>query len=365
MLGTYRSFVKECRGCVICREKCRFLQGYGNPESIRKKVESDPGRWERIGFQCSLCGLCTSVCPRRYDPAKMFLDFRRHAVDSGLIDFQAFRRIINYEKTGRSKAFTFYHFPKGCRSVFFPGCALAGTGPDLVVKTFSHLKKQIPDLGIVLDCCVKPSHDLGRRAFFKQAFQTLLDRLNTHKISKIIVACPSCYATFKSYAGRISVQTAYEIIIAGMDDVPGPAMGTVCIHDACQTRFEPRVHAAVRALLNTRGIKTVELPDHEANTLCCGEGGSVGFVSPSLADSWTNQRLKAFKDQKAACYCAGCTALFSRKADTVHVLDLYFHPEKIRKNGSPTARPPLTYINRLMLKCRLALMPGLKHTDLF
>jgi hypothetical protein len=73
--------------------------------------------------------------------------------------------LLAYERKGGSTIYSFYGLPAGCDTVFFPGCALPGTRPDAVSELFEALKQVIPNLGIVLDCCLRPSHDRGRRSF--------------------------------------------------------------------------------------------------------------------------------------------------------------------------------------------------------
>ncbi len=363
--NNFSHLVKECRRCVICRQKCLFLQTYGSPGIIRKAYLNDPIKWQKIAFLCSLCGRCTAVCPRKYAPAQMFLEFRRKAVKNDLVDFKRYKPLLDYEKMGMSKGFRFYYLPPDCRSVFFPGCALAGTRPKLVEKTFKALQQIHPRLGIILDCCIKPSHDLGRQDFFMRKMQLFLSRLKKQGIRRLIVTCPSCLATFKTYAHGMDVQTAYEILSARQSDAVEQRSQSVVIHDACQARFDPVVHHSIRTLVKKKGIRVEELPDNREKTLCCGEGGAVGFLSPPFADDWTDRRLKDFNNQKTACYCAGCTARFDRKADAFHVLDLFFDPDKAlagRCRGTPS---PMTYSNRLILKFKLLTRLGLKHTDLF
>ena len=57
----------------------------------------------------------------------------------------------------RLRIFSYYALPEGCNTVFFPGCTLSGTRSEKVILTYQRLKKSIPSLGIVLDCCTKPS----------------------------------------------------------------------------------------------------------------------------------------------------------------------------------------------------------------
>ena len=92
---------EKCIECPACQKECRFLQKYGTPKAI-----ADP-----------------------FNPAER----------------------------GTSKKYTYYGFPEQCHTVLFPGCALAGTRPDKVMKVYQSIKESIPNLGIVLDCCNKPS----------------------------------------------------------------------------------------------------------------------------------------------------------------------------------------------------------------
>jgi Fe-S oxidoreductase len=357
--------VQECRGCKLCRKQCRFLQEYGSPGDILKKYRKDPEKWRQIAFLCSLCHRCSAVCPRQYDPSRMFLEFRRQAVEHNQVDLSPFRPLLTYERLGFSQLFRHYYLPDGCGTTFFPGCALAGTHPAAVRRTFALLKKTEPDMGMILDCCLKPSHDLGRQAFFDRHFTALLHRLEKKRVQQIIVACPSCYAVFKEHAPHLNTRTAYELLArAGVKPVR-TSVTSVAVHDACQTRFDPNIHQAVRDIIKRAGLSVAELPDNRINTCCCGEGAAAGFVSPELADSWTRGRLDAFKQTPTACYCAGCTQRFNKNAATFHLLDLFVAPEKALAKNSELPVSPFTYLNRLMLKLRLTAARYLKQTDLF
>ena len=68
--------------------------------------------------------------------------------------------------------------------------------------SIKHLKEQIPHLGVVLDCCHKPSHDLGRQQSFLTWFEDMRDWLIRHGVRHIIVACPNCYKVFHGYGQR-------------------------------------------------------------------------------------------------------------------------------------------------------------------
>ncbi|MBV5345653.1 MAG: (Fe-S)-binding protein, partial [Rhodoferax sp.] len=58
----------------------------------------------------------------------------------------------------------------------------------------------------------------------------------------------------------------------------GQVSGTVTVHDPCAVRFEASIHDAARDLLTRKGLQVEEMKHHRLHTICCGEGGSVGFL---------------------------------------------------------------------------------------
>jgi len=171
--NSIREISEQCIECGICVKQCAFLKQYGTPKKIADNWQSQHEQAATIAFACSLCSLCTAVCPVKIDPKKMFLEMRRYAVASGNADFTKQKLLVNFEKRGTSKRYTFYGLPAGCDTLLFPGCALAGSRPQRVMQLFNHLQDFFPNLGIVLDCCTKPSHDLGRSAYFHAMFSEM------------------------------------------------------------------------------------------------------------------------------------------------------------------------------------------------
>lgn len=203
---------EKCIKCKLCQRECAFLRKYGKPKDIADSY--DP--WDKVHqdmqFECSLCQLCAAVCPVKINPALMFLEMRRETVKRGKGDYPEHSAILGYEKRGTSKRYTYYAFPDHCDTIFFPGCALSGTRPDKVIRLYEHLKQFMPALGIVLDCCTQPSHDLGKEKYFNTMFGEMRDFLFNNGIRNVIVACPSCHKVFRKYGRELSVRTAYEIM---------------------------------------------------------------------------------------------------------------------------------------------------------
>src|SRR6266540_390441 len=199
-----------CTECGLCVKECGFLQKYGSPKRVADAYEPSNVAQQAMSFECSLCGLCSAVCPQKLDPAKLFLEMRRDVAMRGKTFLRGHSVLLNYEKRGTSRRYTWYGLPAGCDTVFFPGCALPGTRPDSVHHLFQLLQKSFPSLGMVLDCCSKPSHDLGREEHFHTMFGEMTQYLLQQGVKQVLVACPNCYQIFTEHGKGLKITTAYE-----------------------------------------------------------------------------------------------------------------------------------------------------------
>jgi Fe-S oxidoreductase len=344
---------KKCITCDLCRNECAFLKKYGSPDKIAAFY--DPLRPDhlKLPFECSLCGLCAAVCPVDINPADMFLEMRREAVDRGYAHFGAGCISIGYERRGTSKHLSYYALPDGCDTIFFPGCTFPATRHEETLKLFALLQEKYPYLGVVLDCCTKPSHDLGRQAFFHAMFSEMRDFLVQNGVRNVIVTCPNCYKIFSRYGESLKAETVYEILNDN-GFAPGRDTGqTITLQDPCVLRFEPSIQQSIRKMIQQMGFDIVEMPHSGAQTLCCGEGGSVGCVAPELADMWKDLRIREAGDRKIVTYCAGCANRLGAQHPTFHILDLFLNMDPIGTGGPVQPRFPLTCLNRLKLKNHL------------
>jgi Fe-S oxidoreductase len=344
---SYRKTVSEkCIECRSCQRNCAFLQKYGTPKSI---ADAPGENHPKLPFECSLCRLCSSVCPVGIDPSCMFLEMRRNAEHF----YPNHSRILNYERRGTSRRYTWYGLPKNCDTIFFPGCALSGTRPNTVIRLYEHLAKNIPSIGIVLDCCTKPSHDLGNMSRFEAMFGEMKAYLLSMGVKAVVVACPNCYRVFKDYGEDLSVTTVYEML--AQEELPesGSVSGTVTVHDSCVVRYDDSIHTAARDLVVRKGLTIEEMKHSGKKTICCGEGGSVGLISPELAHRWRSMRKEETEGRRIITYCAGCSEFLCKVTPTSHLLDLLFDPTGTLAGKVKASRSPFTYWNRIRLKSRL------------
>jgi uncharacterized membrane protein YdjX (TVP38/TMEM64 family)/Fe-S oxidoreductase len=340
-----------CRECGACVADCSFLQLYGTPRAIALGSGTADPKLQAEPFECSLCAHCKSSCLFGVDPRALFQEMRREAVRRGTAPFPEHRRLLGYERMGTSRWLTWYGLPAGCDTVFFPGCALPGSRPAATWEVFGRLREAVPSLGLVLDCCTKPSHDLGREGFFSAMFDELKSYLISKGVRRVLVACPNCWRVFTEHAAELSVTTVYEML-PPLEDPGLAGHGEVTVHDPCAMRFAEAAQGAVRSLVASAGLAVVDMPHARAQTLCCGEGGAAGALAPAFAASWGEQLSAEAAGRPVVTYCAGCVQHLSAQVSVVHVLDVLSEPSTAMAGKAPASRGFVTYWNRLRLKAR-------------
>jgi len=347
---------EHCSECDACRKSCTFLTQYGTPKSIVTHFDFSSSEGQGLAYECSLCGLCTAVCPEKLDPTGLFLEVRRRCVEDGNFNKSVYRTILGYEKRGASPLFSWYGLPKGCNTIFFPGCTLPGTRPTVTTELYRQIQEIIPTAGLVLNCCAKPSHDLGRTADFHDLFDRMHNSLTSQGIRTVLTACPNCTKMFRQYGHGLTVRTVYEIIPVrerGKSALGSVAENAITVHDPCPLRDDLPTQQAVRKILIDMGHTLVEMKHRGKRTLCCGEGGMVGAINPGFAKAWSTMRGKEAGGQKIVTYCAGCTGYLNRVVPTIHIVDLLYRPEIAFSGNLKIARAPFTYWHRLRLKQRM------------
>ena len=343
------TIIDDCTECGGCVRQCAFLRRYGNPLQQATRYKQGALAPEVI-YSCSLCKLCDVHCPEALSISDMFWRMRCRLVEEGKGPLKQHRRILTYEKWGLSRLLRSSAIPEDADTIFYPGCAMAGTRPQQTQRLYEILKKTIPNLGIALNCCAKPSHDLGRKTFFNSVFMPQIDDLKQRGISTIVTVCPSCHQIFSKYAEGFEVKTVYQILDS---PVAAPKLDSdleVCVHDPCSTRFESDVHRGVRDSVEKLGLAVGTMKHQKKRTLCCGEGGSASFVAPEITEQWAEMRREQAAGRPVITSCAGCVQYLSPQMDIVHLVDLLLEPPKALAGEVSISRSPFTYINRLMLK---------------
>ncbi len=338
--------VALCTSCGECVAPCAFLQREGTPGAVAERGSGEHNL--RKAFQCSLCGLCDGLCPEKLSPSAMFLDMRRQTAASGLFDRGPYKPWLNYEKLGGSALFRRDHIPEGCTTVFFPGCALPGRSPHIVLDLYKRLRHLEPSAGLVLDCCGKISHDLGLENNFSAIISKLEQRLAKCGIKRILTTCPGCSKILRKSEAQFEVLSLYEVLATnGQPSVAADDAQVVTVHDPCPARFDEIQQQAVRTLVSQAGFRVEEMAETGRKTRCCGQGGMVEGCVPGTLAQEGKKIMELAGRHPVVTSCAACADSLERHLPTMHVAE-------IQSSGINTSVRSTSsvgrWLNRLKLK---------------
>jgi Fe-S oxidoreductase len=339
----------ECTQCRACQIRCAFLREHDTPKLLADRL-LDKGHGRALAFECSLCGLCETHCPMHLPLSDFFLSMRRAALDAGRVSLSPYRALLNYEATGSSRLFRAFMLPPGGDTVFFPGCSFPGTNPATTAALFLHLRKCVPSLGLALDCCFNPSHDLGRQDFFERHFGELRTRFLACGVRTLLTACPNCFKVFSRYGDGLAVKTVYETLseypLPARPHVHGPAI----MHTPCPFRGQASLQEIILGCAQESGLDVEKTRHDGSQSPCCGEGGAVGALKPENSLTWAKSTTEHAHGRIVVTTCAGCVKALSPHAHAVHLLDLLFFPAETVDNTRPRSQGMATYLHRLLFK---------------
>ena len=349
----------ECRRCVTT---CPFLENYCfTPQDLVLKFQYLKKEELNIPYSCHICSLCEALCPQGLNIGKLCMEYREKLVNLGLAPLPEHKSVLSNQKWGTSKYFTVAlpDIETGkCKRVFFPGCALPGYSPEIVIRVYEYLRKVLPDTGIVLNCCGAPTHLLGDMDGFKNIQEQTKKMFFDLGTDEVILACPNCYRTFKDFAPELKLTTVYHIMAE--KGVPEPASKedmVFSIHDSCVTRYEEDLQESVREIIKALGYQVEELEYSRSITKCCGAGDIAFHGNRSLAVETMKIRAEESLYDYIT-YCADCKFTFAFvKKPVLHLLDLIYMPNLQETRLKAPLNPLSKKRNRWILKKKLKKIP--------
>jgi uncharacterized membrane protein YdjX (TVP38/TMEM64 family) len=335
-------FVERCNLCGLCRSACPFLEQYGTPGEILTRDTDDV-------FCCANCGACDSLCPEGLEPSRALFEAKERRVASGMVPEgvrSALAGARGFAATGHRFPFSHYDLDK---SVFWPGCGLAGENPALIGVVRKQLAAALGGrVGLVLDCCFDPLYQLGDTDAVAAAIAGLQERLKMGKVEQLVTGCVNCQKVFSRYLDRVRVVHALQILpLRGGRE--GQAGDAVFLHHPCYASKMAEVQERARDLLQAQGLAVVE----PAMPCCCGSGGGLDIFAPELAQRFAMRALKQASDRPVITYCMGCKGRFSKQGKEVrHVLEM--------QGGMKSAMRPITRVRAWANRLALSLGEKLK-----
>src|SRR4030042_3913497 len=384
--ATINEFLKSCENCGRCKKVCPFLDTYGTPDKI---ILETP---EKVFF-CSNCKACDTVCKGKLNPSDALFEIKSQLLRNGTYPVEvrnALHSANGYAMRGHKLPFVFY---SSSGTVFWPGCGLAGTSPEIVKKTVRLLSKHLNEkVGLVLDCCFDPLYQLGDVDSVKKAAERIKDRLEKHKVSYVITGCTNCRKALSLHLPDIKVEHIFEVlslqhVIARSEATkqsrnfeiasPEPALsdktrffanaqndksegarndnygnpsitplakGGFFLHHPCPSFRSDAIRLHAKELMkatngeNSRG--------ENSRPTCCGHGGGISSLSHDLSEKFTDKVIKASKGNPVVTYCMGCKGKFLEKGQKAyHLLEFMTGVKPIEKPVSSGKK----WVNRFFL----------------
>ena len=335
--------------CLECVKVCAYLEHYqGYPKKYARQIYNNAAIVQGVHQantlinSCSLCGLCTEVCPERFSMAGLCLTARRDMVERGKMPPSAHEFALEDMAASNGPGFALAKSEPGtARSafLFFPGCQLAASHPHHVASAYAFLRKRLPGgVGLMLRCCAVPAQWAGRDDLFEHSAEELRVLWKELGSPRVITACASCLAVFKDSLPELAPMSIWEAFKqTGLPQGAAlAAEGPLAVHDPCTLRHDQPAREAVRDALRELGLALAELPLAGLHTECCGYGGLMGAANPAMARTVAQRRAgETPLDMVASCsMCRDRLAAGGKRVH--HALDFVFPGPKT----DPAAKGP-------------------------
>ena len=354
--------IKEASRCIDCNclecvKGCEFLRYYkSNPKKLAREAYNNLSialgnrTSNKMINSCSLCGQCEAICPNGFDLGEVCEWARGHMVETDKMPPSTFEFAIDDMEFSNSNEFFTIINPKESKYVFFPGCQLAASEPELVKVIYKDLKEKLDNkVGIMLGCCGVIGKWSGYNDKFNQAINLIKKSLKDMDNPQVITSCPTCYKLFSSSLEGIKTTIIYDFI--NKDSIPKIGGNkTIAIDDPCTARYDKILQNQVRDIGEALGYEIKELNYNKEESTCCGYGGLTCLSNKELSENIVKSRIEE-SDLSYITYCINCRDSFlSQNKEAKHLLQLIYNYEGNNKKPNISERR----YNRVQLKLDLS-----------
>lgn len=358
---TEEEAIKEGQRCIDCNclecvKGCEFLRHYNSyPKKMTREIYNNLSialgnrTSNKMINSCNLCGQCKSICPGGLDLGEVCEYARAQMVKTNKMPPSAFEFAIDDMEFSNSNEFFTVIDKENLNYVFFPGCQLCASEPDLVKIIYKDLNEKLKDeVGLILACCGVIGKWSGEEEKFYKEIKLIKETLNKIKNPTLITACPTCYKIFNLHLENIKVKMIYDYISDDQLDFIGNNED-ISIDDPCTTRYDEKLQHQVREIGKKLGFNMIELDYNRDATTCCGYGGLTCFSNKELKENIVSSRTKQNKLNYLT-YCINCRDSFlSQNKEAKHILQLIYKFDGKNKKPNISERR----YNRVQLKLDL------------
>ena len=347
----------QCR-CEECMKSCAYLAHYKkHPSLLSKEIYNNTQiimgdhQLNKPMNSCSLCGLCTVVCPNGFDMAKVCHKARQNMVSTDKMPLAPHEFALLDMLFSNDEAFLSRPQPgfDRCRYVFFPGCQAAAIAPETVKAAYLDLCDRLEGgVALMLGCCGAICDWAGRYEMQEQT-KEFLDRELAKLGDPIVIAgCPTCRRELAGHEGLQIVGIWDLLLELGLPEGGHGLERPAAMHDSCGARGDEQTQNAIREIARRLGCELTDTPYSGDRSPCCGYGGLTAYANREVAQEMTEKCLER-SDAPYISYCMACRDRFARQGrESRHILELVYGTDA----GAPPDISEKRY-NRLSLKNEL------------
>ncbi|MEM2543496.1 MAG: (Fe-S)-binding protein [Nitrososphaerota archaeon] len=364
-----------CAQCGYCVKKCPVYYFLGwestSPrgkmftlkEILGNNSRLDEQKIHKLGkplsmrfFNCTFCGLCKEVCHVEVDLLEIWSKVREVLYELGIVPesiiklsetVKQSKNIYMMDNTSRMDWVTYtgadVNFKDSAEVVYFVGCITSFSGRvQSIAQAVSSLLNYVnEDWTLLKDewCCGHPLVLSGAiREARVLAFHNV-EMIESTGAKKVVTGCPGCYLALKhEYPRLLGKKPKFEVlhssqllstyITSGRLVVPKSDI-TLTYHDPCELGRISGIIREPRVVLQSVTDTFVEPEYFGRESICCGSGGLLKAVNPSLAESIAQRRygmLASTNVEVIVSACPTCVQTLAQTATTMQngkrVIDL-------------------------------------------
>lgn len=255
-----------------------------------------------VVWSCVACRACEEACPVNIEYVDKIVDIRQHLVQEASRfpselnrAFQGLERNSNPWGISSAERFAWaegldvpvisdnqkaeYLYYVGCGGCFDNNHKKSA---QALTKILKEAKVDYAVLGSEETCNGETARRLGNEYLFQAMGETLVQKINSYGVKKIITNCPHCFNTLKNdypeMGGNWEVHNASEFVNQLTEEkkikVKGDMSKRVVYHDSCyNARFNDVVEQPRNLIQKVNGENAVEMDLNKKSAMCCGAGG--------------------------------------------------------------------------------------------
>jgi Fe-S oxidoreductase len=325
----FHDLIIRCNNCGLCGSVCPiFKTTRRSALSARGKMiilqDILEGRQEVCDdlveslFQCTTCAACSTLCPAGVDVPEILKAVRKDMVNMDICHpaFTGMDRVL----TGHANIYSLEERETFGRRVnqeadfvYFMGCVGQYREDEATEATLDLLDYLKVDYTLIKEvCCSGVLEDVGF-SIHNDLVQRNVALIRDTGCKVLITGCPYCMRTFVSKEqykplrdAGVEVMHISQFLKEFDFGVKTPLK--VTYHDPCDLGRHTGIYDEPRKTIQKIAPNFVELPNHHADSLCCGAGGGVrgAYARNSLA--MARRRLEQVEEVGAELLLTECNS---------------------------------------------------------